>query len=104
MYQLQALVFNLSRGLNDHVGHKVRTDTLEFISQFHPRRIWLYVKHARWMFSDEYAMLQHVYVGKAPIFAAKEKALMSPEIEDEVVKGQFSCSSMVHFPQMGTAC
>ena len=66
--------------------------------QFHPRRIWLYVKHVRWMFSDEYAMLRDVYVGNVPIFAAKTKALMKPEIEDEVVKGQFLQSNSPPFP------
>jgi hypothetical protein len=95
LYQLQALVFNASLNFNDHVRHKVRGDVLEFIQQFHPRRIWLYVKHARWMFSDEYAMLQDVYIGEAPIFDAKTKALVRPGIEDEVVKGELLYRSPV---------
>jgi hypothetical protein len=88
LYQLQAFVFNLSLGFDDHLGRKVRVDVLELILQFHPRRIWLYVKHARWMFSDEYAKHQDFYVGTAQIYIAKTKALMRPEIEDEVVKGE----------------
>ncbi|KAH6880829.1 hypothetical protein B0T10DRAFT_495276 [Thelonectria olida] len=85
LYQLQALVFNLSWGLDGHVGRKARANVLDLIIQFHPRRVWLYVKHLRWMFSDEYAILQENYIGTAPIFAAKSKALMKPEREDGIV-------------------
>jgi hypothetical protein len=88
LYQLQALVFNSSLNFDDRVGYKMRTEVLELILRFHPRRIWLYVKHARWMFSDEYARHQKFYIGTPPIFAAKTEALLRPEIEDKVVKGQ----------------
>lgn len=88
LYQLQALVFNLSQGLNDISRHKARFDVLDLILKFYPRRVWLYVKHLRWMGSDEYAMLHHKYIGDGPIFAAKTDALFRPEMEDEVARGE----------------
>lgn len=88
LYQLQALVFNLSAGFDDHVCRRVRTDLLEFIVQSHPKRIWLYVKHLRWMTSAEYAMLRDNFIGTAPIHAAKTRALMTPGTEDDIVRGE----------------
>lgn len=75
-------------GLNGMSGQQARDDVLDLIPQLHPRRVWLYVKHLRWMFSDEYAMMQDNYIGTAPIFEAKTKALIRPEIEDEIVRGE----------------
>jgi hypothetical protein len=40
------------------------------------------------MFSNEYAMHQETYVGNAPLFSAKTRALFRAEREDEVVKGE----------------
>ena len=40
------------------------------------------------MLSVEYAMLKETYIGTAPIFAAKTKALFRPGPEDEAVKGK----------------
>lgn len=61
---------------------------MEFIVRFHPKRIWLYVKHLRWMTSGEYAMLRNNFVGIALIYAAKTKALMSPGPEDDIGRGE----------------
>jgi len=88
LYRLQAFVFNLSWGFNSISGRQARANVLDLILQFHPRRVWLYVKHLRWMFSDEYARLQNNYIGDAPIYMAKTNALMRPEIEDEIVRGE----------------
>lgn len=88
MYRLQALVFNFTHSLGVHTGERARENVLDLILRFHPRRVWLYVKHFRWMFSDEYAMLQETYIGTGPIFAAKTEALLRPGPEDEVVKGE----------------
>ena len=75
-------------GLNNNVGQAARANVLELIPQFHPRRVWLYVKHRRWMFSDEYSRLQDTYIGTSAIFDAKTKALMRPEREDEIVRSE----------------
>ena len=90
MYQLQALVYKLSSGLSYPVRLKVFANVVDLILAFDPRRVWLYVKHRRWMFSDVYARarLQNKDIGTSPIFAAKTKALMTPEREDEIVKSK----------------
>lgn len=88
LYQFHALVFNLSWRLDDKSGQRVRSDVLDLIQEFPPRCIWLYVKHFRCMFSDEYAVLQETYIGTAPIYIAKSKALVAQQIEDEVVRGE----------------
>lgn len=67
---------------------KAHMNVLDFILQSHPRRIWLYVKHRRWMLSDEYAMHQEVYVGSAPLYAAKTKSMFSVRPEDTIAKGE----------------
>lgn len=77
LYQLQAFVFKLSWGHRDTIGQAVRGEMLDLIVQVYPRRVWLYVKHMRWMLSSEYAMLKETYVGTAPIFAAKTKHCLS---------------------------
>ena len=41
------------------------------------------------MLSNEYAMHQEIYVGTAPLFAAKSRALFRAEREDEVVMGEY---------------
>lgn len=64
-------------------------NVLDLIVQFLPRRVWLYVKHRRWMLSHEYAIHQKKYVGSAPLFAAKTKALFRAEQEDDVVRGEY---------------
>jgi len=76
---------NLDNGLR----RKARMNVLDLILQNHPRRVWLYVKHRRWMLSNEYAMHQEIYLGSAPLFAAKTKALFRAEREDEVVRGEY---------------
>ncbi|KAG7404066.1 hypothetical protein Forpe1208_v015793 [Fusarium oxysporum f. sp. rapae] len=86
LYRLQALVFNVSWGLDGHVGRQARVNVVHFIVQFHPRRVWLYMKHLRWMLSEEYARLQETYIGIAPIVAAKSRALIKPGPEDDIVK------------------
>ncbi|KAM0080465.1 hypothetical protein ACKRZS_007382 [Fusarium odoratissimum] len=86
LYRLQALVFNVSWGLDGHVGRQARVNVVHFIVQFHPRRVWLYVKHLRWMLSEEYARLQETYIGIAPIVAAKSRSLIKPGPEDDIVK------------------
>jgi hypothetical protein len=40
------------------------------------------------MLSNEYAMHQETYVGNAPLFNAKTRALFRTEREDEVAKGE----------------
>ncbi len=41
------------------------------------------------MLSHEYAIHQKKYVGSAPLFAAKTKALFRAEQEDDVVRGEY---------------
>lgn len=92
LYRLQALVFNVSWGLDGHVGRQARVNVVHFIVQFHPRRVWLYVKHLRWMLSEEYARLQETYIGIAPILAAaKSRSLTKPGPEDDIVKCELIC-------------
>lgn len=95
LFRLYRLVIALTENFNNDVVRKqARMNVLDFIVQSHPRRVWLYVKHRRWMLSDEYAMHQAFYVGAAPIFAAKTKALFKTEPEDDIViKGECSVTS-----------
>jgi hypothetical protein len=88
LYQLQAFVSKLSSGLGDPVRLNASANVVDLILAFDPRRVWLYVKHLRWMFSDEYARLQNNRIGTSATFAAKTKALMTPEREDEIVKSK----------------
>lgn len=83
--KLIAIVWNLTINCNDDLKQKARRNVLEFTLQIKPRRVWLYVKHQRWMLSQEYAMHQETYIGTAPIFAAKTKALFRAEQEDEII-------------------
>ena len=64
-------------------------NVLNFIHRTHPRRVWLYVKHRRWMLSDEHAMHQQTYIGTAPLYTAKTKALFSVGEEDEIARGEY---------------
>ena len=41
------------------------------------------------MLSDEYAMHQEMYIGMAPLYTAKTKALFRAGQEDEVIRGKF---------------
>jgi hypothetical protein len=41
------------------------------------------------MLSDEYAMHQEIYIGTAPLYASKTKALFRAGREDEVIKGKY---------------
>jgi len=88
LYKLQALVYSLTMNLDIGLLRKARMNVLDLILQNLPRRVWLYVKHRRWMSSSEYMMYQEIYVGSAPVFAAKTKALFKAEQEDEVVRGE----------------
>ena len=74
--------------LDNDLGREAGMNVLDLILQNHPRRVWLYVKHRRWMLSNEYAMHQEMFVGSAPLFAAKTRALFRAEREDEVVRGE----------------
>jgi hypothetical protein len=85
LYKLQALVWSFTINVNNGLRLEARMNVLDFILQIHPRRVWLYVKHQRWMLSNEYAMHLEVYVGIAPVFAAKTKALFRAGQEDEIV-------------------
>ncbi|KAK5046206.1 hypothetical protein LTR84_008663 [Exophiala bonariae] len=86
LYKLQALVYTLTMNLDASLQRKARMNALNLIHRIHPRRVWLYVKHRRWMFSDEYATLQETYIGMAPLYAAKTEALFRAEREDEIVR------------------
>jgi hypothetical protein len=74
--------------LETDLQRKVRYNAFNFLLQHHPRRIWLYVKHRRWMLSNEYAMHQETCIGTAPLFAAKTRALIREKQEDEIVLGK----------------
>jgi hypothetical protein len=88
LYKLQALVHAMTVNLETDLQRKVRYNAFNFLLQHHPRRIWLYVKHRRWMLSNEYAMHQETYIGTAPLFAAKTRALIREKQEDEIVLGK----------------
>ncbi|QKX53840.1 uncharacterized protein TRUGW13939_00920 [Talaromyces rugulosus] len=90
LYKLQALVYTLTINLDNCLRRKARMNVRELILQNHPRRVWLYVKHRRWMLSNEYAMHQETYVGSAPLLSAKTRALFRAEREDEVVKDKLN--------------
>lgn len=47
------------------------------------------------MLSDEYAMHQEVYVGSAPLYAAKTKSMFSVRPEDTIVKGECISTSYI---------
>ncbi|KDN72260.1 hypothetical protein CSUB01_07911 [Colletotrichum sublineola] len=89
LYRLHSVVFYHSRILEDELWQRTINNVCRFMVQFHPRRIWLFVKHMRWMFSDEYAALQQNYIGTGPILAAKTTALLKSEIEDSIARGKF---------------
>lgn len=74
--------------LEDNLRKNAFACVLYIILKHHPRRVWLYVKHRRWMMSKEYAMHQQKHVGTAPIYAAKTAALFKQEVEDFIVKGE----------------
>ncbi|KAK2016843.1 hypothetical protein LZ32DRAFT_635745 [Colletotrichum eremochloae] len=86
LYRLYSVVLSHSRILGDEHWQRAIDNVCRFMVQFHPRRIWLFVKHMRWMFSDEYAALQQTYIGMAPILAAKTEALLKAEIEDSITR------------------
>jgi len=86
LYKLEALVYTLTRNLGTGLQRKVQMNVLDFIHRTHPRRVWLYVKHRRWMLSDEYAMHQRINIGTAPLYAAKTKAIFSARREDEIAR------------------
>ena len=75
-------------GLENNLRKNTLASVLKIILKHHPRRVWLYVKHLRWMTSKEYAIHQQKYVGTAPLYAAKTAALFNPEIEDLIVEGE----------------
>lgn len=75
-------------GLENNLRKNALACVLDIILKHHPRRVWLYVKHLRWMTSKEYAMHQQKHVGTGPIYAAKTAALFKQEIEDFIVKGE----------------
>lgn len=89
LYKLQALWYRFTMKLDHGPRRKARMNVLDLILQRHPRRVWLYVKHRRWMLSNEYAMHQEMYLGSGPLFAAKTTALFRTEREDEVVMGEY---------------
>jgi hypothetical protein len=86
LYKLQELVFIVTLHIDDNLRQKATTNMIHLIIEHHPRRVWLFVKHQRWMLSDEYAILREKYGDRActPLFAAKSSALFRPELEDEV--------------------
>jgi len=88
LYKLQALVYALTKNLDTRLQRKARTNVQELIHGTHPRRVWLYVKHRRWMLSDEYAIHQETYIGMAPLYAAKTKSLFRGGREDEVIRAK----------------
>jgi hypothetical protein len=88
MYKFESLVYASTMNLDNSLRRKIIMNVLDLLLQNHPRRVWLYVKHQRWMLSDEYAMLQEVYIGSAPLFAAKTQAFFRAGPEDEVVMGE----------------
>ncbi|KIX97796.1 uncharacterized protein Z520_06574 [Fonsecaea multimorphosa CBS 102226] len=88
LYKLQALVYTLTMNLDIGLQRKARMNVLDLIHRTHPRRVWLYVKHRRWMLSDEYAMRQEIFIGTAPLYAAKTEALFRAEREDEVIRSK----------------
>jgi hypothetical protein len=75
-------------GLENNLRKNTLARVLNIILKHHPRRVWLYVKHLRWMTSKEYAMHQQKHIGTGPIYAAKTAALFKQEIEDFIVKGE----------------
>lgn len=83
--------------LGNDLRRKAAMNLIEFILQNHPRLVWLYVKHRRWMLSDEYIMHQERYVGSAPLFYAKTKALFKVEREDEVARLTFGQRRLSEF-------
>jgi hypothetical protein len=97
LYQRAALISALSQSFDTNVCRKAHIDFMELILRSHPKHVWLYVKHLRWMTSAEYAMLQINFLGTAPIYAAKTKALFAPGPEDGVVRGEL-VDSNGHFP------
>ncbi|KAE8557503.1 hypothetical protein EYB25_002210 [Talaromyces marneffei] len=92
LYKLAALVHTLTMNLGIGLKRKAGMNVIEFILQTHPRRVWLYIKHRRWMLSNEYAMHQERYVGSARLFSAKTRALFRAEREDVVVKANLIIS------------
>jgi hypothetical protein len=75
--------------LDADLQRQARMNVLDLILRTHPRRVWLYVKHRRWMLSKEYAMHQEIDIGTAPLYAAKTKALFRAGLEDEVIRGKY---------------
>ncbi|KAN0122749.1 Protein of unknown function (DUF4238) domain containing protein [Hyaloscypha variabilis] len=86
LYKFEAQIWIWTMKLDNNLRRKVDAELRDLVLQDHPRRVWLYVKHRRWMFSNEYAMHQETFVGTSPVLAAKTKALLKAELEDEVVK------------------
>jgi hypothetical protein len=101
LYKLQALVDVLTVNLRIDLRRKARLNALDLILQQHPIRVWLYVKHRRWMVSSEYAMHQETFIGSAPLFAAKMTALLREEQEDEVILGKYFVTPL---DQSNTVC
>jgi hypothetical protein len=88
LYKLHALVINATSSLHISLREKACANFWNLIVHAPPRRVWLYVKHRRWMLSDEYANLQKEFIGTDAIFAAKTNSLLRAEPEDLVVIGR----------------
>jgi hypothetical protein len=88
LYKLHALVLSVTSGLHIGLRKKACANFCNLVIHVPPRRAWLYIKHRRWMLSDEYAKLQEEYVGTDAIFAAKTKSLLRVEPEDFVLVGK----------------
>lgn len=86
LYQFQSQIMKWSVDLENNLRKNTLASVRTIILKHHPRRVWLYVKHFRWMTSKEYAMHQQKYVGTGPIYAAKTAALFKQELEDFVVE------------------
>lgn len=90
LYRFESQILIWTHSLEDNLRNNAFACVLDIILKHHPRRVWLYVKHVRWMRSKEYAMHQEKFVGTGPIYAAKTAALFKQETEDFIVKGKRS--------------
>lgn len=85
LYKLWALVHDLTEHSDTNAQEEARYNVLTFVNQILPRRVWLYVKHRRWTMSPEYAMHQDLKLGTVAWYAARTKALLREEVEDDVI-------------------
>lgn len=86
-------------GMESSVRKNAFACVLDIILKHHHKRVWLYVKHFRWVNSEECALHQQMFPGAAPMYAAKTNALFRPQIEDYIVQGE--CVSQLASLQMG---